>query len=115
MRLLQLDETRDCAEIVTEMQIAGRLHAGKNALGELRRGRRHRDSSDAPPYVSRQAAAQARRRLPRSPLVHEPDTRRSSRNPVVKTGLTRTPKFTATIPGLLTPPSMVELTTSAPF
>jgi hypothetical protein len=61
MRLLQLDETRNCAEIVTEMQIAGRLHAGKSALGKVRRGRRHRDSSDAPPYVSRQAAAQASR------------------------------------------------------
>ena len=34
MRLLQLHEIRDCAEIIAEMQIAGRLHAGKDELGK---------------------------------------------------------------------------------
>ncbi len=34
--LLQLDEFDDGAEIVAKMQIAGGLHAGKDALGEVR-------------------------------------------------------------------------------
>src|SRR6185437_12435876 len=36
MRLLHLDEALDRAEIVAEVQIAGRLNAGKHALGKLR-------------------------------------------------------------------------------
>src|SRR5262249_22726674 len=32
--LLQLDEPLDCAEIVAEVQVTGRLHAGKNQMLE---------------------------------------------------------------------------------
>ena len=36
MRLLHLDEALDRAKIITEVQIARRLNAGKHALGKLR-------------------------------------------------------------------------------
>ena len=39
MRLLHLDEALDRAEIIAEVQIAGRLNAGKHALGKLRHRR----------------------------------------------------------------------------
>ena len=36
MRRLHLDEALQRAEIIAEMQVAGRLHAGKYAFGEVR-------------------------------------------------------------------------------
>jgi hypothetical protein len=41
MGRLHLDEALERAQIITKMQIAGRLHAGKHQLGELR----HQDLS----------------------------------------------------------------------
>ena len=38
MAVLQIDEFDDGAEIIAEMQIAGRLHAGKHQLLECHRG-----------------------------------------------------------------------------
>ena len=35
MRLLQLDEFDDGTEVISKVQIAGRLHAGKDARNEL--------------------------------------------------------------------------------
>src|SRR5436309_600958 len=35
MRLLHLDETLQRAEIIAEVQIAGRLHAGEHAFGDF--------------------------------------------------------------------------------
>ena len=43
MRALQFDEFDDRAEIIAEMQIAGRLHAGKHPLNEMR----HKQSAPA--------------------------------------------------------------------
>ena len=40
MRRLHLDEALERAEIIAEMQVAGRLHAGKDALRELGHGRK---------------------------------------------------------------------------
>ena len=61
--LLQLDEFDDRAEIVAKMQIAGGLHAGKDALGEAGHVmRRLREAGG--PYGNGFRPAQVRGRIP---------------------------------------------------
>src|SRR4051794_15491704 len=66
VRLLQLDEPRNCAEIVTKMQISGRLDAGENALMERAYGGGHRGSNGRSALCQQAQAGTSRREWRRS-------------------------------------------------